>query len=426
MRIFNDHKKNVRVHSAFGGVIMILFLIIGGFGCTYFIADIAHDFWQNNSMAGPKMVDNISVNTLQPYPLRTLHLKVVVNSAFASHAFWQRDIRMLIEDINKTFKSWVNVTFIIDDIIIWNIVESPRYGEYFPWDCLGKDIRKGPSDAVVYFSDESRAANFLTGISRYEQGHLVVYDVRPTNKMAAYRELYFSLIRELGHMLGAVRTYSSRDEPTFMNPALLKEFETILKKTPSSFDPVFHKANVTIFKVISRRPFSRTGGYPLNWNFIADVYGSMRETYSPWQLEGNAIITNHALDELYEGDCLAFASLWAQSFQKDSIALAYTDSLENLMSSIKHTCVRGGKAGNTKICKECTYYERTASQWLEEQKAALQYRRALIHYRANRETKADALFNDFISSLPSDLLPFRDKYTNGYAYYKEFYGKGGE
>jgi hypothetical protein len=222
-------------------------------------------------------------------------------------------------------------------------------------------------------------------------------------------------------MFGAAHCYFNRENITVMNPFVHDGIIMEPKNTDAPRGPVFHKGNMILMKGLSRRPFEETAWNKGEWPKIQRLYEKIREDYNPWRISRDGELSEYDNDAFHEGNLLLYLSSWASLSGYPDKANAYLDSLLFLYEAVTNECVREGIVGKTRICAQCGYDAGEVSNWLALQKFHIGMRRAILLLRKGDSTGANACFTVAMGKIPDQLAIMKDKYSNGYSFYKERY-----
>jgi hypothetical protein len=354
-------------------------------------------------------------------PIRTVHVKVVVEPGFSETPQWRAIITALFEKTNPIMQEHAGVVFSVDTMCVWNMESVPSHYDLFVGDCLVKEQPRGKSDIVVYFTRMSNAPALISGMTLYELGYAYLQEPTTTNPSSIDAKTVYSLVHWLGHMFGAAHCYYNKENVTVMNPFVHDGIIMNPDRSETPGEPDFHEGNVVVMKGLSLRPFEEKDWEKNDWPKIKKVYEKVHSTYNPWKISPAGELTGYEKDAFQEGNLLLYLSSWASLCGYPDRANTYLDSLTVLYEAISHLCVHQGIVGKTRICTLCGYSASEASNWLELQKFYIGMRRAFIQLRKGDTVAANGYFTAAIRNIPDQLEIMKEKYTNGFLFYKERY-----
>jgi hypothetical protein len=354
-------------------------------------------------------------------PLRTVHVKVVVDPSFSTTAEWRAIVTALFEKADHTLQECAGVKLLVDSMIIWDMESAPSHTDLLIGDCLVKEQPRGSSDIVVYFARMGNPPALISGMTLYELGYAYLQQPTTMNPAHIDEKAVSSLVHWLGHMFGAAHCYFDKEKITVMNPFVHDGIIMTSKDTDAPMAPVFHKGNTGLMRCLSHRPFEEKEWNRKLWPKIKQVYEKVHNDYNPWTIDRDGEIRNYEKDAFHEGNLILYLSSWASLCGYPDVAIRYLDSLVFLYTAVTNKCVREGVVGKTRICVQCGYGKDEASNWLEQQKFFIGMRRAVILLRKGDSTTANACFAAAIKGIPDQLAMMKDKYSNGYSFYKERY-----
>lgn len=367
------------------------------------------------SLADTTARTSLLLDALKPKAMHPVHIKVVVNSTFASNALWKNNVHTLISAASKTYESWINVNFVVDTMIIWDVEKSLGRQKLFVYDCLMKEIPRGRSDIVVYFMKELMPTEFWAGISLYTRGYVMVKQIDDSVIRDGFQIAFHTLVHELGHVFGATHTYFDNNGHEIMNPSIHDKLVEKVGKERVYTEPEFHRGNVTIMTALANRPFGDTIWSGDLWKNIRRAYNQTRREYCSFSITASGEIANHTYDEFIEAHIFGYLSSWAQMCGRESLAIRYLDTLDLYYQAVNRTCKRQGVAGNQKICSECCRSGTAVSDaWLLHQRIAVSFRKAEAYLFFGKIGQADSCFNWGIGKLTKDDLSLQEKLSNGY------------
>jgi hypothetical protein len=352
---------------------------------------------------------------------RIVHVKVVADPAIASSPEWQASIANLFENASRVFRSSAGVMFKIDTMYVWDVEKAPSYGDMLLGDCLVKELPKGTSDIVVYFSTSGSPPSLIAAMTLYELGYAYIQQITPSAAAGEDMRTYHSLIHWLAHMFGAVHCYLNKENVTVMNPFVHDGIVVGGGEKGERSEPKFHKGNLAIINALSRRPFGEKEWNAGYWPSIKKAYERTRRTYNPWKIGDDGEIAGYQSDAFHEGNMMLYLSSWAALCGKYGEASLYLDSLDLVVNAIQKICVRQGIVGRTRLCAVCGFDDTTTSAWLDLQQFHIRMRRALIDLRAGDVPAADSCFDAAIKRLPPSLVSVNNQYANAYRFYRDRY-----
>lgn len=365
------------------------------------------------------------VNCSGPFPgcrsLRTVHVKVVVDPSFSTTPQWQAIVTALFEKTNHVMQECAGIFLVVDTMCVWDIQNAPSHIDLLVGDCLVKEQPKSKNDVVIYFTRMGNPPALISGMTLYELGYAFFQQPTTTNPAYIDDKTIFSMVHWLGHMFGAAHCYFNRANITVMNPFVHEGIIMESAAADALYEPQFHKGNMVLMKGLSRRPFEETAWTKGEWPMIKQLYEKIHNTYNRWKINPNGELSDYDDDAFHEGNLLLYLSTWASLCGYPDKALFYLDSLTVLYDAVKSECVRKGIVGKTRICAQCGYDADEASNWLDQQKFHIGMRRAIILLRKGDTTSANACFAAVMSKIPDQLAIMKDKYINGYSFYKERY-----
>lgn len=364
-------------------------------------------------------------NCMGPFPggrcSRTVHVKIVVDPSFSTTPQWQAMVHALVEKTNHVMEKCAGIALQIDTMCVWDMQNAPSYPDLLVGDCLVKEQPKGKSDIVVYFTRMGNPPALISGMTLYELGYAYIQQPTTTNPAHIDDKTVYSLVHWLGHLFGAAHCYYNRENITVMNPFVHDGIIMEPIGPDAAQGPEFHKGNMLLMKGLSWRPFEEKGWNKNEWPKIKRLYEKIHNSYNHWEINRDGDLHNYDGDAFHEGNLLLYQSSWASLCGFPDKASRYLDSLDFLYRAITNECVREGVVGKTRICAQCGYEKSEASNWLEQQKFHIEMRRAVIFLRKGDSVSANNCFAAAINKLPDQLAMMKDKYSNGYAFYKERY-----
>jgi hypothetical protein len=356
-------------------------------------------------------------------PLRTLHVKVVVNPSFSSTPQWQAIVFALFEKTNNVMREGAGIVLQIDTMCVWDIQNVPSHRDLLVGDCLVKEQPRGKSDIVLYFTRIGNPPALISAMTLYELGYAYIQQPTTMNPAHIDDKTVYSLVHWLGHLFGAAHCYFNRENVTVMNPFVHDGIIMEPKTSDALQGPEFHKGNLLLMQGLSWRPFEEKEWSKNEWPKIKRLYERIHHTYNHWKISPDGELSTYENDAFHEGNLLLYLSSWASLCGYPDKANAYLDTLSLLYGAITSKCMHEGVIGKTRICAQCGYEASEASSWLEQQNFHIAMRRAVILLRKGDSTGADRCFADAIKKIPDQLAIMKDKYSNGYSFYKERYCK---
>jgi hypothetical protein len=358
---------------------------------------------------------------LIPAGHRTIHTRVVVDPEIAALSHWQESVIQIFRSTNNIMASTTGVTFTIDTMFVVDIEKRPSYPVLLLADCLVKEIPRGKSDVVVFFSTKGNPASLIAGMTQYELGYAHIRLTRSAGDTAINPHVTGILVHAFAHMLGAVHCYYNHDNITVMNPFIHDGLVDEPKSAGEYTRERFHPGNQKIMHVMARRPFTENLWDTGEWEPIRTVYDDVRKKYNSWEIDGNGEIAGYESDAFHEGNLLLYLSSWSSLCGRPREALGYLDSLTMLLTAIRKTCDHEGIIGRTRLCSICGFDDQSTATWLALQMYYIGMRRSLVLLREGDAAVADSCFFAAIAGIPDQLAALKDKYLAGYRVYRTMY-----
>jgi hypothetical protein len=354
---------------------------------------------------------------------RTVHFRIVVSPEYAGNVMWRENVGNLMRVTGEFYRSLSEVVFVIDTMYTWDMKTSPSYSQVSGEVCLMKEVPKGSSDIVLYIAKQSVPSLGLTllGYSQVRFGYLFVNQMdRLFAERQGYLYAYHTMVHELAHMFGAVHCYPDEKSPDFMNPIVSNRLVQREGKSVEYREPAFHPNNAAIVAALLDRPFSPLDSARTPWSNVDRVYHRMRLDVNPWKLSGG-MLTNYEFDWFFEEDPYYFLATWASLWGKDTLALAYLDSVEVLWKAMNATCTSGSASRNAKICGRMMGSDGKNNDTRALLHAYLLLEKALVFLGAGKEMPAQSCVDSFFTCQTTVSPGERATILNNFSYYREFY-----
>jgi hypothetical protein len=352
---------------------------------------------------------------------RTVHVKVLVDPDLATQPSWKTAVADLFDKTSQTMQLWANVALRIDTIGLWDMESSPSYKDLLRGDCLMKEQPKGKHDILVYFGTMGSSPSMIEAMTLYELGYAFLLQPAPFDAKAVDQKTFHGLVHWVAHMFGAVHCYFDKNNITIMNPFIHDGTSLDIGDEGIGFEPKFHTGNSQIMTALSRRPFDERSWDAKRWPPIQQVYEQVKNKYNPWRIDESGQVTDYQSDAFHEGNLFSYMSAWASLCGLPDKALGYLDSAARLAKAMRKTCIKEGVAGATRLCSICGYDTTSITNWFQVRMFHIELRRTMIYLRDGVAHNADSCFADAIAKIPSQLATVKDKYVNGYAFYRERY-----
>ncbi|MBD3315165.1 MAG: hypothetical protein GF344_05215 [Chitinivibrionales bacterium] len=353
---------------------------------------------------------------------RTVRCKVVVSPEFAENTKWRQNVETLVEYADRVMYSWADIHLHIDTMTVFDVESSSSYAGHFFHDCLIKEIPKGSSDIVLYFSRHRTPQGRHVGMSKFEFGYLHVVQLDWDQKNRDYMFACHTLLHELGHMFGAVHVYRLEQGPRMMNPYLE---ERLVQKKGMAWEykePEFNLTNAKIMAACAHRGFRPREWSDSTWRTIRDAYARIPEMHNKWRFSSDGKILSHEFNEFVEGQRFAFLATWASLSGHHDLALKYLDTLEWFEECAHATCL--AETGSvSRLCRRRGGHNRSEiDSYAFSTHAWIQLRKAYVFLRAGKVHEADSCRKLFTDALVGDYdSQVRGKYLNQYKLYKSIY-----
>lgn len=345
---------------------------------------------------------------------RTFSVKIVADRNFAHHSLWEKNARNLVENASRFYRSWLDVTFEIDTLAIWEPKEVVECVNAYPWDCLLERVPRGNADIVVFFTRKSTNPHGrIAGLSMYTDGYVMVEQNDWSNTKAGYEKAFHVLIHELGHVFGAVHVYGRDNAVNVMNPYVSDHLVEKRGMAYEYVEPGFHESNLVIMTSLLDRPFGEDAWKPEYWWRIRDAYDNAFDRNNPQGFE-NGNVVGVGINALHEEAKYLYLSSWAALCGYFPAALGYIDSTEILFDNIWSVCKNVGYSAS--LCRRYSSYSSGAG--VEEMKAALNLQRARIYLGAGDFASADSCMQE-LAQMPGLELSQRSKLQRGFRIAKE-------
>jgi len=358
---------------------------------------------------------NSAVLFKDPPSKRVFTVKVVADPSFANHTAWKDNVTNLITNASRVYKSWFEVTFVIDTMVVWDISKEPCYHEMFEYDCLMKSVPKDGADIVLcFFKEDDRYKFHIAGYSFYEYGYIRVTQGAWWYNKGGYEIAFVTLVHELGHFFGGIHVrHDPRSETRYVLSPQLSE--DLVAKKGMEYEvqlPDFHPGNVQIIKTLVDRPTGRSDCDSC-FRRIQKAYAEARREHGQFQMGQGPDIAAFQADGLAIPDIYHYLSNWASIYKKDSLAIAYLDTMVQALRAVTRACRECRGACPPGLCTSI------GGWYAEYEKSWYHYDRAVILLGAGRYGQAERAFQEFLSSDIKQSPEIRQKIRAEFEYLKE-------
>jgi hypothetical protein len=234
-----------------------------------------------------------------------VHVKVAADPSFGRGIHWRDNAANLISTASDLYYSWFGIRFKIDPMVIVQVDSAACGGLMLDNDCLMRQVPRGNTDIVVYFSREGAPADYsYAGYAIYRQGYVVIKQGNSASVSRGYQASFLALVHEIGHVFGAVHIYPDPDPNVryVMNPSLSDQVYDKQGKDSTLLFPDFHPANRVIIAALIDRPFGHRQWGAERWPKIRAAYDAMRREYGNFSLAPDGTLRNYELNALYQNE----------------------------------------------------------------------------------------------------------------------------